>query len=63
MVSLAVSTTVYSAWINPQELTTLDDGLLSRLLGIKPKEISWHVQNSQHLNKNVVCLFKTVTFA
>src|SRR5262245_59815830 len=37
---LAVSTSVYSVWINPQEFSPLKEDLsaLAKLLGIKPKD-------------------------
>lgn len=60
---LAVSTTVYSVWINPQEFSPLKEDLsaLSRLLGLKSKDITQTVKQTAKKHREFVYLKRAIS--
>lgn len=60
---LAVSTTVYSAWMNPKEFTPTKKEIsaLANSLGMKPKEITVIIQRYQKKNREFVYLKRALS--
>ncbi len=60
---LAVSTTVYSVWINPQEFAAKGEDLsaLAQLLGMKPQDITAINSANQKKNRAFVYLKRALS--
>jgi cell division protein FtsI (penicillin-binding protein 3) len=60
---LAVSTSVYSAWVNPKEFTFSKDAVnsLSSLLMMKPKEIAELIKHAQQKKREFVYLKRSLS--
>jgi len=60
---LAVSTTVYSVWVNPQEFSPLTEDLsaLSRLLGLKSKDIINSAKQNTKKHREFVYLKRAIS--
>lgn len=60
---LAVSTTVYSAWMNPQEIELKQDSImqLGRLLKIKPSVLTTSIKRYQHSRREFIYLKRSLS--